>query len=302
MSEKQKTVAREAFSTWLARPDQLGKEPNKLECVESFELYGLRYYIFRYRKYIVGKWLVGVCGGYEKDATTHCGHIMSEYHRYDVATAKKHCIDMVEKLIATSKNGRKVSSSHQNQKNAKNSELSGVYGADGVVDKPNGLKDSGKEYEVVEKLGVRNYKMKHPGECKTIWQTMVPNNGPSEYVQGELLRQIEKLRNEAVDNGNINWDDDFIYFCDYVSATLTGSMLFDKQKCIIIRGCMTYIKENGIYAGKVRDGEIPEENVDVWKLAYVHDDLYDYIADVIAEFYTKNEELIPYKKPDNVLR
>ena len=39
---------------------------------------------------------------------------------------------------------------------------------------------------------------------RRIWQDLVPEQGQSEWLQGELLRQIEKLRNEALGNGNIN--------------------------------------------------------------------------------------------------
>ncbi len=38
-----------------------------------------------------------------------------------------------------------------------------------------------------------------------IWSNYVPKSGQSETVQGELLRAIEKLRDEAHRNGNINW-------------------------------------------------------------------------------------------------
>lgn len=43
-------------------------------------------------------------------------------------------------------------------------------------------------------------------------------------MQGELLREIEKIRCEAQDNGNINWDDDYSYFCDFISGKLTKKM------------------------------------------------------------------------------
>lgn len=39
-------------------------------------------------------------------------------------------------------------------------------------------------------------------------------------MQGELLRQIEKLRCEAQDNGNVNWGEDYSYFCDFINETL----------------------------------------------------------------------------------
>jgi hypothetical protein len=45
----------------------------------------------------------------------------------------------------------------------------------------------------------------HFEEAKKIWQTYVPKSGQSASVQGELLRAVEKLRDEAIRNGNVNW-------------------------------------------------------------------------------------------------
>mgnify|MGYP006979826385 FL=1 len=48
---------------WLAHPQELGKAPARIECTGTFELHGLRYYLFRYKKTLLGSWLLGVCGG-----------------------------------------------------------------------------------------------------------------------------------------------------------------------------------------------------------------------------------------------
>jgi len=58
--------------------------------------------------------------------------------------------------------------------------------------------------------------MKYFEEAKFIWKNYVPKSGQADTVQGELLRVIEKLRYEAQDNGNINWDDGFEMFCHYI--------------------------------------------------------------------------------------
>jgi hypothetical protein len=41
-----------------------------------------------------------------------------------------------------------------------------------------------------------------------IWESYVPKSGQAETVQGELLRSIEKLADEAQRNGNINFNPD----------------------------------------------------------------------------------------------
>ncbi|MFE4720577.1 hypothetical protein ACFRLW_29995, partial [Streptomyces sp. NPDC056728] len=51
--------------------------------------------------------------------------------------------------------------------------------------------------------------MKYADEAGRIWRTYVPKRGQADTVQGELIRAVEKLRDEAVRNGNINWDDGF---------------------------------------------------------------------------------------------
>ena len=84
-------------------------------------------------------------------------------------------------------------------------------------------------------------------------------------MQGELLREIEKIRCEAQDNGNKNWDDDYSYFCDFISKRLSEQSIFsvvEKEEIALI---MSYIKECGIYAQKFNSGKISENNVDMKK-------------------------------------
>lgn len=98
--EKQKDVAKKAMIEWLADEHELGKEPSKIECVHEFDLYDLHYYVFRFKKGILGEWLLGVAGGYEKDSNEHCGHVFSDMEKYDAKTAIDLSIKMVEKIRA----------------------------------------------------------------------------------------------------------------------------------------------------------------------------------------------------------
>ena len=50
--------------------------------------------------------------------------------------------------------------------------------------------------------------------ARWIWKTLIPKSGQAEFVQAEVLRVIEKLRWEAQNNGNINWDDRFEMMID----------------------------------------------------------------------------------------
>jgi hypothetical protein len=41
------------------------------------------------------------------------------------------------------------------------------------------------------------------------------------------MRAVEKLRDEAQRNGNVNWRDDHVILIDYIKDTLINSGLFD---------------------------------------------------------------------------
>ena len=45
-----------------------------------------------------------------------------------------------------------------------------------------------------------------------------------------------------------------------------------------------------------------EDDVDMEKIAYVYDNLYNRICDKIGRLYKENEESIPYEKNDNIVR
>lgn len=95
---EQKKAAKEAMISWLSHPQELGKAPAKIECACEFELNGMRYYIFKYKKGLLGKWLLGVCGGYEGDELENCGHVFSEMEEYNESTAVEQATALVEQV------------------------------------------------------------------------------------------------------------------------------------------------------------------------------------------------------------
>lgn len=42
-----------------------------------------------------------------------------------------------------------------------------------------------------------------------LWNMLVPGNGKAQTIQGEMIRIIGKITHEILDNGGINWDDDY---------------------------------------------------------------------------------------------
>lgn len=154
----------------------------------------------------------------------------------------------------------------------------------------------------IEKIIDKDYNYKYFDECKYIWKNYVPKSGQANNLQGELLREIEEIRCEAQDDGNINWDDDHSYFCDFISKKLLEQSIFSSIEKEEITLIMSYIKECGMYAQKFYCGIIPENEVDMDKIAYTNDNLYDIICDKIGQLQKENSEPIPYEKNNAIKR
>lgn len=161
-----------------------------------------------------------------------------------------------------------------------------------------------KEQPVVtiEELSASEYKQAYEEECRFIWKSYVSSSGQSDVLQGELLRELEKLRHEAQNNGNRNWDDDFAYFCDFIKSALCESDLFSDEKQQEIILIMNYLKECGDYAARWYRGEASERQLIVDKIAYVKDNLYDRIADAIGVLQLKFPDPIPYERNETIHR
>jgi len=102
-------------------------------------------------------------------------------------------------------------------------------------------------------------------EAKKIWQTFVPKSGQSETVQGELLRAVEKLRDEAIRNGNGNWDEGFEILLAYLESRLLDTTVY--QPAVITKTRAALVR--------LRDYDSP----------YLEDDLYDELGDRVVEYF-----------------
>ncbi|NDV96558.1 hypothetical protein D0T84_16785 [Dysgonomonas sp. 521] len=122
--------------------------------------------------------------------------------------------------------------------------------------------------------------LKYPDVAKKIWKEMVPLRGQAPTVQGELLRIVEKLRDEACRNGNINYSKDHKLMAKFVKDTLIDSDTFEKGEKKQIK---EYIKL-----------------LSVANRPYIEDDAYDYLTDRICEFYNKHPEPIPHSPNPNI--
>jgi hypothetical protein len=68
--------------------------------------------------------------------------------------------------------------------------------------------------------------MRYLEEAKFIWKNFVPPSGQADTVQGELLRAVEKLRDESLRNGNANWDDGHETLVAYLRSKLSDTNVF----------------------------------------------------------------------------
>src|SRR5262249_37085808 len=105
----------------------------------------------------------------------------------------------------------------------------------------------------------------HFEEAKAIWHMFVPKSGQADTVQGELLRAVEKLRDEATRNGNINWDRGFELLLAYLRERLIDPKAFASA-----------VNETTARAlDRLADFDHP----------CIDDDLYDALGDRVVEYY-----------------
>jgi hypothetical protein len=121
----------------------------------------------------------------------------------------------------------------------------------------------------------------YPTVAKEIWRNLVPAMGQAATVQGELLRAVEKLRDEAQRNGNINYSDSHLQLAKFIMNTLIDAGLFDKSTQALIKSS----------SKKLMKANSP----------YLEDDAYDYLVDQVCEFYLKHPAPIPHEKNPDIL-
>ncbi|WP_430406429.1 hypothetical protein [Fluviicola sp.] len=118
-------------------------------------------------------------------------------------------------------------------------------------------------------------------KAKLIWTDFVPRSGQADTVQGELLRAIEKLRDEAHRNGNINFNPScHLILIAYLRRYLLDDSLFDQNQLTLITKDLDRLeKEN---------------------FPYTEDDLYDRINDRIVDWFEKNPKGLSHTNNPNL--
>ncbi len=97
MNSEQAKAACGALCDWLKNREDFGKFPAKAEATHDFVMDGLTYYVIKYKKTALGKWFIGVAGGYEGNSLENCGHVFTGMKDlYDEKTA----LDLGQRMAA----------------------------------------------------------------------------------------------------------------------------------------------------------------------------------------------------------
>lgn len=102
-------------------------------------------------------------------------------------------------------------------------------------------------------------------DAQSIWRTQVPRTGPSATAEGEMLRAVEKLRLESLDNGKGNWDVQHDQLAAYLKARLDDDTVFPGTQRAEIAAVMLAITD--------RDH------------VCLDDKPFDYLADRVVDYY-----------------
>jgi hypothetical protein len=123
--------------------------------------------------------------------------------------------------------------------------------------------------------------VKYFEDAKNIWASEVPKLGQSQTVQGELLRAVEKLRDESSRNGNGNWDEGFELLLAYLRAHLLDPNVFLPQQLAATREALDRIAN---YADPC-----------------TADDLFDELGDRVVEYF-RHQGSRPHERNPRLLR
>lgn len=124
--------------------------------------------------------------------------------------------------------------------------------------------------------------MRHFDEARQLWRTAVPRSGQADTVQGELLRAVEKLRDEAQLNGNQNWDPGFELLLDCLRTHLLDGQTFSDDERTKIAADLALIAN--------------------YDYPHTDDVVYDRLTDRVVEWTHAHPDPIRHEHNPNLLR
>lgn len=120
--------------------------------------------------------------------------------------------------------------------------------------------------------------MNYQEEGTIIWRRFVPPAGQAVTVQGELLRAVEKLRDEAARNGNANWDQGFEILLSYLERHLLDPAVYAADQIERTRQTLTRLR--------VHDQPLLDDAP--------YDDLGDRVVDYFRHYGSQSREWNPH--------
>lgn len=78
-----------------------------------------------------------------------------------------------------------------------------------------------------------------------LWDYLVPSYGKAQTAQGEIIRIAGRVQHEFLDNGCINWDEDFQKMLDAFLKYLQLGNGFNQEDLKTAGVLVTLLKENG---------------------------------------------------------
>lgn len=98
MTKQQELAVRE-MTQWLALSPKFQKLPVKIEIAGEFDLYGRHYYVIKFKKTLLGAWLLGVAGGFTNEEDTSVLYVTSNFTEYQAKTARDKARVMIANLV-----------------------------------------------------------------------------------------------------------------------------------------------------------------------------------------------------------
>ena len=82
-------------------------------------------------------------------------------------------------------------------------------------------------------------------EFQLLWDLLVPSMGKAETAQGEVIRIVGRVQHQFLDNGCMNWDDDFRKMLEAFLRYLQLGNSFSKEDLMSAELLVQLLKENG---------------------------------------------------------
>lgn len=117
--------------------------------------------------------------------------------------------------------------------------------------------------------------MAHKEFLRNLWKTQVPPVGQADTVQGELLRCVAKLEDEARRNGNVNYDRGHARMARFVERVLLDPAVFTPEDLMVLHDYLRRIRKRHLLSPEAYD----RLNDAVAEWCFVHPEPREHVHD-----------------------